>query len=497
MKKLIAMLLALVMVLALAACGGNEGTTGSTTGSTNGSTTGSTNGTTQSTQSTNGNTFDALAKDEGTMTYAEYMAAELDSEVVVECFVQATQGWWDNKIVVYAQDPEGAYFMYNMECSEEDSARLVPGTKIKVTGFKAAYKGEVEIIDCTFEIMEGTWIAEATDVTELLDSADLINYQNMFVAIQGASVAPSYDANGNKVAFLYNWNGSGEPGSDLYFNINVGGKIYNMCVESYLCGDGTAVYDAVEALNIGDVIDLEGFLYWYDGVNPHITNVTVKGNVMNKAEGTMTYAEYAAAEMDTEVVIECYVQATQGWWDNKIVVYAQDMDGAYFMYNMECSEEDSAKLVPGAKIRVTGFKAAYKGEVEVIDCTFEVLEGTWIAPAFDVTNLLASADLINYQNMFAAIKGAKVVASVDANGNEVAFLYNWNGSGVAGNDLYFNIEVGGVVYNMCVESYLCGDGTAVYDAVEALNIGDVINLEGFLYWYDGVNPHITSVEVVG
>ena len=211
----------------------------------------------------------------------------------------------------------------------------------------------------------------------------------------------------------------------------------------------------------------------------------------------MTHAEYLSAAEDAAVEVECYVQATQCWWDNKIVVYAQDMDGAYFMYNMECSEEDSAKLVPGAKIRVTGFKAAYKGEVEVIDCTFEVLEGTWIAPAFDVTNLLASADLINYQNMFAAIKGAKVVASVDANGNEVAFLYNWNGSGVAGNDLYFNIEVGGVVYNMCVESYLCGDGTAVYDAVEALNIGDVINLEGFLYWYDGVNPHITSVEVVG
>jgi hypothetical protein len=49
-----------------------------------------------------------------------------------------------------------------------------------------------------------------------------------------------------------------------------------MCVESYLTGDGTAAYDAVEALAIGDTIDLEGFLYWYDGVNPHITGVTKK-----------------------------------------------------------------------------------------------------------------------------------------------------------------------------------------------------------------------------
>ena len=27
---------------------------------------------------------------------------------------------------------------------------------------------------------------------------------------------------------------------------------------------------------VGDVIDMEGFLYWYEGVNPHITSVTVK-----------------------------------------------------------------------------------------------------------------------------------------------------------------------------------------------------------------------------
>ena len=28
----------------------------------------------------------------------------------------------------------------------------------------------------------------------------------------------------------------------------------------------------------------------------------------------MTYAEYAAAELDTPVVIDCYVQAHQSWW---------------------------------------------------------------------------------------------------------------------------------------------------------------------------------------
>ena len=46
------------------------------------------------------------------------MAAELDSEVVVETYVQAKQSWWEDKATVYTQDQDGAYFVYNMACSE-------------------------------------------------------------------------------------------------------------------------------------------------------------------------------------------------------------------------------------------------------------------------------------------------------------------------------------------------------------------------------------------
>ena len=45
-------------------------------------------------------------------------------------------------------------------------------------------------------------------------------------------------------------------------------------VEFYLCGQDTEVYKAVEALNVGDVIDLEGFLYWYNGANLQATKLT-------------------------------------------------------------------------------------------------------------------------------------------------------------------------------------------------------------------------------
>ena len=56
----------------------------------------------------------------------------------------------------------------------------------------------------------------------------------------------------------------------------INGQTYIFTVESYLCGNDTDVYKAVEGLKVGDTIDLEGFLYWYNGANPHITSVTVK-----------------------------------------------------------------------------------------------------------------------------------------------------------------------------------------------------------------------------
>lgn len=217
----------------------------------------------------------AEVKSEGVMTYDEYVAADLDSEVVVETYVQAKQSWWEDKATLYTQDQDGAYFVYNVACSQEDYDKLTPGTKIKVTGYKSEWSGEVEIVDGTFEIEDGNYVAEAEDVTGLLGSDELINHQNEFVTFKGMTVeAAGQDDDGNDVAFLYNWDGSGQDGDDLYFNVSLDGTTYTFTVESYLCDNTTDVYSAVKALNIGDKIDMEGFLYWYEGVNPHITSVT-------------------------------------------------------------------------------------------------------------------------------------------------------------------------------------------------------------------------------
>ena len=212
------------------------------------------------------------------------------------------------------------------------------------------------------------------------------------------------------------------------------------------------------------------------------------------AEGAvMTYADYAAAAVDDEVTIEAYVQAHQDWWDGKVTVYAADADGAYFLYEVPMSEEDAAKLVPGAKFRATGFKSEWSGEVEIVDVSsFEFVEGdAYIAEPVDVTALLGTDELIEKQNQFVAFKGMTVEAKND---DGAAFLYGWDGSGEEGSDLYFDVSLNGAKYTFTVESYLRGPGTDVYEAVKALNVGDVIDMEGFLYWYEGVNPHITAVK---
>lgn len=217
-------------------------------------------------------TADTDVKSEGVMTYEQYAAAPLDSQVVVETYVQAKQSWWEDKATVYTQDKDGAYFLYDMACPQAEYDKLTPGTKIKVTGYKAEWAGEVEIIDATFEIQEGSYIAPALDVTALLGSDALIDHQNQFVSFKGMTVEPA--AEGSDAAFLYKWDGSGTDGDDLYFNVSSNGATYTFTVESYLCDNTTDVYAAVKALKVGDKIDMEGFLYWYEGVNPHITKVT-------------------------------------------------------------------------------------------------------------------------------------------------------------------------------------------------------------------------------
>ena len=233
MKKILAFALVLVMMLSFAAC-------------------------------TTPDNNESTAPQSTAMSHADYLAAAEDAAVEIECYVQATQSWWEDKITVYCQSKDGAYFAYELKCSEEDSKKMVPGTKIRITGTKGEWEGEVEIMDGTFEFVEGDpFVAEAFDATALLGTDDLIKHQNEKVAFKGMTV--------KNVAYQ-----NDQPGKDIYVTLDLAEKSYEFCVESYLTAPESDLYKAVGELKPGDVVDVEGFLYWYQGANPHITNITKK-----------------------------------------------------------------------------------------------------------------------------------------------------------------------------------------------------------------------------
>ncbi len=259
MKKILVVFFALMLALAMVACG-NDGANDDTTADTAADTVVDTAADTEADTAA-----DTGADTVKVMTYAEFAAAELETPVVIETYVQAKQSWWDNKATIYTQDQDGGYFIYEMACSEEDFAKLVAGTKIRVTGYKTAWAGEVEIASgATFEIIEGAdaYIAEPVDLTEVIATEDIINYQNQLASFKGMTV--------EAIEFK-----NGEPGDDIYVTLGLGDASYSFCVERYLTAPDSEVYTTVSALEVGTVVDVEGFVYWYEGVNPHITAIQV------------------------------------------------------------------------------------------------------------------------------------------------------------------------------------------------------------------------------
>lgn len=282
MRKFLSVILALCLTASLAACAGNSSSESSTASdvSSESSVSEVASDSSVSSQSSESETSSGTEAASGdVMSYEEYMAADMESPVTIQAYVQAKQAWYAEQetATVYLQDQDGGYFAYDMACSEEDYGKLTEGTCIQVTGYKSEWSGEVEIIDGSFTFVDDadSFVAEPVDVTEMLGTDELETYQNQKVSFTGLTVEASTDANGNEAAFLYNYDGSGSDGDDLYFNVSYNGQTYTFTVESYLCDNTTEVYKAVTNLQVGQTIDAEGFLYWYEGANPHITSVTV------------------------------------------------------------------------------------------------------------------------------------------------------------------------------------------------------------------------------
>lgn len=201
--------------------------------------------------------------------YADYLAADIDTELELLMSVQAHESWWDNKITVYAQDDDGGYLCYDMACEESAVSALTEGTLIKVKGYKTEWSGELELADATFEVIAGSYdgkVYDAVDCTSLCgDNEALAKHMNAKTAFNGLEV----------VNYSYNWDGSGtRDDSDIYLNVICpNGTEMVFVVRRYLTDNNSDVFQFVESLQPGDVVDLEAFMYWYEGPQARIYKI--------------------------------------------------------------------------------------------------------------------------------------------------------------------------------------------------------------------------------
>lgn len=207
-----------------------------------------------------------------------FKAAQDGEEVTVETYIQAKFYYnaWGN-FNFYAQDSEGAYYGYRYYCTEAEYNAIEIGQKVKITGKKASYAGEVEFGEATIsiELLDGNWKATPIDVTKYAGTASMIDYQNRYIKYTNLTVVPENDS-GEAVRY------KGE-NDDIYFvGTTPDGVKVNFCVESDFTNSSTDVYKKVGTLKVGDKIDVEGFCNWWDeehggtGANPHVTKLTIR-----------------------------------------------------------------------------------------------------------------------------------------------------------------------------------------------------------------------------
>ncbi len=418
------------------------------------------------------------------LSHQEYMNTKDGETVVIEGYIQARRTWW-NGAVLYLQDDNGGYFVYNLPCTEEEyKTQLKVGNKIQVKGYKTSWQNEVEILgdqsgkEAEWNLMSGTKTYQAKKLAKLSDG--LAN-QNSFVAYDGLIVSNVY-----------------EEGRNVYYDVTNGTDLYTFCVETYMetTPKTSETYKTVAGLQKGDVIDVEGFQYIYGTPQLHTTKVTKQNkNVFDKASGVLSYTEFTQKAKGETVKISGYIMDKQSWWEKdgqgRSTFYVADKDGGYYVYNLFCTKDEfENKLKVGSHIEVEGYKTEWKGEVEIQgdqsgkEATFKVLEDyTFLASAKDLTSSFTNVEtLLSYINQKVTFKGLEVVSVTQPTSD--------NG------DIYYDVKLTEgdktQTYTFCVESYLRDKTTDVYKTILALKAGDKINVTGYMYVYQ--NPQLHTIE---
>lgn len=191
-------------------------------------------------------------------TFAEYVAAEKDSAVVVKGLISGiiakSKGATNN--CLYVNDAtEGGYYVYQLTKDPVTELNLAVGMEVRVTGVKDNYNGTLEIKNADVEILNATPVAvEAADFTQKFINAEntkapeLVNPQAQLVTIKGATLTSK--------------------GDNGYYNFTLEGKSTYVRISSSTCPLSTEEQTAFEKAftdHIGYTADITGVICVYGG----------------------------------------------------------------------------------------------------------------------------------------------------------------------------------------------------------------------------------------
>lgn len=228
------------------------------------------------------------------------------------------------------------------------------------------------------------------------------------------------------------------------------------------------------------------------------TTPTVETVPMLVTDGTtLTYNEFLATNFGEQVVVAGYVQAKMSYiaeetgdGNTSMFIKDQTSDNAYFLYNVRLTQAVYDSITEGTPIKVTGTKQVFSNEVEIANGTIEVLSASpVIAQPLDITTIFASS-ASDYINRKIQLSGFVVETWEDG----AIFRYGYNGTGSAGDAIFFRASQGGVTYTFAVNPYLVGGAeSTVYTAVQGLQQGQSITIQGYMYFYETPMVQVTSI----
>jgi len=167
--------------------------------------------------------------------------------------------------------------------AKETTVEAGTGEAVKAAGEKSGKAGtETGAVNATAEKAAGQKTGgtaadteKAVDVTDLLGTGELEKYKGQKIAIRNVTSVDTEDPGGDLLRFLYDTDGNGDPGDDLYFSIELDGKTYLLKIESDLCDVESEPYQMVETLEEDTMINLEGTLTGEDSPFMQVTGITI------------------------------------------------------------------------------------------------------------------------------------------------------------------------------------------------------------------------------